>query len=484
MKFKFFQLLHGSKIFALSIFLSLSVFIAKGQYVQITNTGFPTDPLGSYAEVSKIVVRGKACPYIYTGFPAKGVYRLPVCDINNGTTSWSAWNTGLPASTHVQEMIVSSGGYIYIVTELGELWYRHVNATTWQKDLWISGIGITTIHAVKNTIYLACGGGAGSSPQIFRETAADSPNSAWEDVFTSPAMPLFPINSMNSKFVGGHYDLYLCFEVNSNAVSGFYTRGIGVDGSTGGTALNNNYFPGPCRKVGFLYDNTGKLQIYGIRAQLACSPDHEPLEILQRSYPGPGTWSLLVTNISCEYGISDITQHPDENKVFFSYGDLYDEEATKPKDDCWIWKFDPLNPLVPQQTNDYADIPVPFPNPWEYSMKDLYTHGDYLFMGTANHGVWFTDDSPSERNQSANAGENMVQEVSIYPSNTSNLFYVSQNTSEEIRIQLYDLNGKLLIEQFVMGEETAINISSFAPGIYIVRYEINDHLFSTKIVKQ
>ncbi|MCI5054523.1 MAG: T9SS type A sorting domain-containing protein [Flavobacteriales bacterium] len=79
--------------------------------------------------------------------------------------------------------------------------------------------------------------------------------------------------------------------------------------------------------------------------------------------------------------------------------------------------------------------------------------------------------------------ENINLAVSIYPNPATNWLNVSNFENEKIMIQLYSINGKLLVNEFV---ENALDVSFLNQGIYIAKLidkETNEIIKIKKITK-
>ncbi len=65
--------------------------------------------------------------------------------------------------------------------------------------------------------------------------------------------------------------------------------------------------------------------------------------------------------------------------------------------------------------------------------------------------------------------------VKIYPNPTNgNLFIHKTNNSEEQKITLYDIQGKLILEKYFR-DKTELDVSDFKTGVYLIR--VNDHTY-------
>ncbi len=66
-------------------------------------------------------------------------------------------------------------------------------------------------------------------------------------------------------------------------------------------------------------------------------------------------------------------------------------------------------------------------------------------------------------------------ELSVYPNPTADYLVLSiddvktNDHSSQLSLQLYDMNGKLLQNEKISGNETSIDMSNFIPGTYILK---------------
>ena len=76
--------------------------------------------------------------------------------------------------------------------------------------------------------------------------------------------------------------------------------------------------------------------------------------------------------------------------------------------------------------------------------------------------------------------------VSVYPNPASTSINVRINTAfiDNAMLELYDATGKLIMQQKVVNEYSALNISGLANGIYTVRIITDNEQTIKRIVKQ
>lgn len=75
--------------------------------------------------------------------------------------------------------------------------------------------------------------------------------------------------------------------------------------------------------------------------------------------------------------------------------------------------------------------------------------------------------------------DNLVQ---IYPNPADNVLTICNEVSGDFSIRLYDMTGKVLLEEKNISEKITINTSNFAPGNYIVQISQNNTLTHQKVI--
>jgi Secretion system C-terminal sorting domain len=73
-------------------------------------------------------------------------------------------------------------------------------------------------------------------------------------------------------------------------------------------------------------------------------------------------------------------------------------------------------------------------------------------------------------------------EPTFYPNPTNDLIYI-ENIQSGTNLQLYNLQGIFLQEWIIKGEQT-INLKKYPIGVYFLRYQVENQIFTHKIVKQ
>lgn len=75
-------------------------------------------------------------------------------------------------------------------------------------------------------------------------------------------------------------------------------------------------------------------------------------------------------------------------------------------------------------------------------------------------------------------------EVSIFPNPTSNELNIKTSSFENVTFMLFDTQGKLVMQNILSGEQTAIQVGQLAPGSYSLTLNKETHNLKTfKLVK-
>ncbi|MEJ6796004.1 MAG: T9SS type A sorting domain-containing protein [Flavobacteriales bacterium] len=76
-------------------------------------------------------------------------------------------------------------------------------------------------------------------------------------------------------------------------------------------------------------------------------------------------------------------------------------------------------------------------------------------------------------------------EATIFPNPTSDLLNIRTSTFENVTYTLYDAKGKLILHNILSAEQTPIQVSQLAPGIYSITLNNGIHNLKTfKLIKQ
>ena len=77
--------------------------------------------------------------------------------------------------------------------------------------------------------------------------------------------------------------------------------------------------------------------------------------------------------------------------------------------------------------------------------------------------------------------------ISIYPNPSSDKLIIdfqSINDLKNITVSIYNIQGKLLLQQAIKQTQIEINISSFAKGVYIIKVYNDNNIMVSKFIKE
>ncbi len=81
--------------------------------------------------------------------------------------------------------------------------------------------------------------------------------------------------------------------------------------------------------------------------------------------------------------------------------------------------------------------------------------------------------------------ENATNEINVYPNPANDVLYISlSNVPVNGMIQMFDLNGREILNSKTMKALETIDMSQFAKGVYTLRYTTNDKVTIIKVLKQ
>jgi len=75
-------------------------------------------------------------------------------------------------------------------------------------------------------------------------------------------------------------------------------------------------------------------------------------------------------------------------------------------------------------------------------------------------------------------------EIIIYPNPTSEFINIVNANSQIERVEIIDIQGRIMIIQSIGGNQANINISNLNSGIYIIKIYTNSGLKVDKIIKK
>jgi hypothetical protein len=103
------------------------------------------------------------------------------------------------------------------------------------------------------------------------------------------------------------------------------------------------------------------------------------------------------------------------------------------------------------------------------------------FFGTdmnSGQGSYYIDDVAVIDYTGVGVVESLSNTVAIYPNPSAHVSIVNVPLSSFV--QVLDMNGKLLMSQFVVGSQLTLNATEYATGTYLVRVNHNGQSFTKR----
>lgn len=153
----------------------------------------------------------------------------------------------------------------------------------------------------------------------------------------------------------------------------------------------------------------------------------------------------------------------------------------------------------------YAETSVAEENEW-FPLDDSFTNPDVT--GSNTHTLTFSGNDldfvnelklrvvlngNTECNMVSNEVEvtetlglvsNELENVKIFPNPTHNTVSISLPNVEDTKISVYDLNGRLLLEQSHTSAQININLATYAVGVYLLKVETSNREVIKRVIKQ
>ena len=114
--------------------------------------------------------------------------------------------------------------------------------------------------------------------------------------------------------------------------------------------------------------------------------------------------------------------------------------------------------------------------------KKLLTNnvsGTRYYIGSTMQEVW----SQISGTLSINEIENN-EDVNIYPNPTTGIFTISTEGGKIKEVKVFNLLGEEIYSTTIDNQQTTINLSSQAQGIYFVQVEIDKGIMRKKLVRE
>ena len=100
-----------------------------------------------------------------------------------------------------------------------------------------------------------------------------------------------------------------------------------------------------------------------------------------------------------------------------------------------------------------------------------------------NYGTGFWRFLFTKETATASVIDNSLTKVSLYPNPTSNRLNIS--AADTIKnAEIYNLLGKRVMSLNINNTSESIDVSNLASGIYLIKYEVNNAVGTSKFIKK
>jgi hypothetical protein len=76
-----------------------------------------------------------------------------------------------------------------------------------------------------------------------------------------------------------------------------------------------------------------------------------------------------------------------------------------------------------------------------------------------------------------------MDEIDIYPNPANDVLYISSNEEDDLEILIYDVKGQMIQKVTFQPGSEKIDISKLENGIYLINIQVDDEVFTKKIIK-
>ncbi|NQY08629.1 MAG: T9SS type A sorting domain-containing protein [Flavobacteriales bacterium] len=143
-----------------------------------------------------------------------------------------------------------------------------------------------------------------------------------------------------------------------------------------------------------------------------------------------------------------------------------------------IYTISPIKGITPGTViENYADIFFDYNSPIRTNVTSV-TAIDTVIISNAVIKV-------TESGVPIGIAESKILDINIYPNPTKDYIFIEGNDQEFNELQIYDVNGRLLISQLIGEGRSQIDVSKLVAGVYIIHVANDkDQSYSFKMVKE
>ena len=104
-------------------------------------------------------------------------------------------------------------------------------------------------------------------------------------------------------------------------------------------------------------------------------------------------------------------------------------------------------------------------------------------FGVTGDGFYFDDLKINLLQNTLSLDASLVTKFRLYPNPLKELLFID-STVKNFDVNIYNLNGQLVLNSKVQSHNTAINCSTLASGVYLLKLKTDKSIQSFKIIKQ
>jgi ligand-binding sensor domain-containing protein len=137
--------------------------------------------------------------------------------------------------------------------------------------------------------------------------------------------------------------------------------------------------------------------------------------------------------------------------------------------------------LSKDQGSSWLDKSAGFGNHYWFTFN---ANSKYIFAGSGGDGIWRRLLSEIYLDVHEDKGDN--SQIIVYPNPSQGKFQIKNNSTDKIKFEINDVNGKLIVQSSLDAYTnlTEIDLRHVSKGIYYIRFEGNKLNYCEKIILQ
>ena len=77
----------------------------------------------------------------------------------------------------------------------------------------------------------------------------------------------------------------------------------------------------------------------------------------------------------------------------------------------------------------------------------------------------------------------LLDEFTVYPNPANDILYITSKEDEDVEIMIYDVKGQMVQQVSLPAGSDEIDISKLVKGLYLINIQVDDEVFTKKIIK-